>query len=109
MKNHNIAQKFITKPSAVEAFRLTEDEALRYFIGKESLPFGIALSGSYHIVNKTVSRADALVESKNGKQQRASLGDWIVRHENGDLSVETDKSFWEKYQGKRELYKINKT
>ena len=76
--------KYRKKPVIIEAFQLTKDAALRYFIDKEPLPFGIGLSGSYHTERRSLYSAHATIKTLEGNM-RAELGDWIIKGVKGEF------------------------
>lgn len=76
--------KFRKKPVVIEAFQLTEDAALRYFVDKEQLPFGVSLSGNYHPDIRRLYSARATFETREGNIW-AEVGDWIIRNVKGGL------------------------
>lgn len=85
MENKTILTgRFRKKPVVIEAFQLTEEVALRYFINRETLPFGVCLSGSYHSASRKIYEAHANIETLEGKM-RVEIDDWIIKGIKGEL------------------------
>jgi hypothetical protein len=76
--------KYRKKPVVIEAFKITEELAIKNLIDKEPLPFGLSgFSGSWHEKNRTVSSAYKGFNTPEG-QQIAYMGDWIIKDTAGD-------------------------
>lgn len=76
--------KYRKKPVVIEAFQLTEEVALGYFLDKKPLPFGVGLSGSYHPGRREIHSARAVIQTLEGSMV-ANLGDWIIKGVKGEL------------------------
>lgn len=76
--------KYRKKPVVIEAFQLTKEVALDYFINKKPLPFDVGLSGSHHPKRREVYSARAVIQTLEGSMV-ANLGDWIIKGAKGEL------------------------
>ena len=79
-----MSRMFRKKPVVVEAVQFTEDLALRMLVDKETGPFGLQASGTYHPGNRTISRAWIGIKTLEGVMH-AEVGDWIIRGVQGEL------------------------
>jgi hypothetical protein len=75
---------FRKKPVVIEAFQLTEEAALAYFVDRSPLPFGLSLSGNYHPGDRKLWSAWATIETLEGNM-KATIGDWIIKGIKGEL------------------------
>ena len=86
--------KYKLKQKNIEAFQLTEEIAIGYFIDKKLLPFGVELSGSFNSTRRRVYEARFFLRPE---RVSAFLGDWIIET-NGVLSVLGPDAFIKAYE-----------
>lgn len=85
------------KPSCVSAVQLTQDTVNAHVLDKTPLPDGCVLTSSdSHPLTRRVDHA--IVRLRTEKRERVMPGDWIMRAEDGTLSVVKPEAFAEMYE-----------
>lgn len=74
------------KPVVIEAVKFTPELALECLIDHAPAPFGLSVSGSCHPPTRRLDYATITVATRDGRV-RCVIGDWIIKDDNGCLSV----------------------
>lgn len=91
---------FRTKPIIIEAVQFTPALALAMLRNEADGPFGLRISsGRWSESTKTVNAAATYIEiDTRGGRVLCHVGDWVVRHPNGELSPYKPDVFAARYE-----------